>query len=262
MSDPGVSVSSDEDPVAEVIDEEIVPPISTRDLMVTLATAGVPLAAFFVLPFDGRGGRVLALIMVLGTVALMLPLSIHQARTAAPQRTSAARRHPLPRCSVTGDPRGSVLGRLLRARHQSYDHQIERHPSNELDALYFTVTVMATVGFGDITADRSVERAGPVTGQMVVNFAILAVALRLVSWALREREGGATARRRLSQPPGSRRSAPARRLSPRLTIVHACVATRVRRRARLPLPVLILAIVAVVFFASAAARTDLARSVG
>ncbi len=199
MSDPGVSVSSDEDSVAEVIDEEMVPPISTRDLMVTLATAGVPLAAFFLLPFDGRGGRVLALIMVLGTAALMLPLSIHQARRVLHSE------HPLLdaiRCLLSGLVMLVVsFSAAYYVLAESYDDQMSGIET-KIDALYFTVTVMATVGFGDITATGQGARA-LVTGQMVVNFAILAVALRLVSWALREREGGAAARRRLSQPPRS-----------------------------------------------------------
>jgi hypothetical protein len=56
------------------------------------------------------------------------------------------------------------------------------------------VTILATVGFGDITADGQWARA-IVTGQMVVNFAVLAVALRVVSWALKERGQDAFARR-------------------------------------------------------------------
>ncbi len=52
--------------------------------------------------------------------------------------------------------------------------------------MYFTVTILATVGFGDITATGQLSR-GLVTLQMVVNFAVLAVALRVVTWAIKER---------------------------------------------------------------------------
>jgi hypothetical protein len=50
------------------------------------------------------------------------------------------------------------------------------------------------VGFGDITADGQWAR-GIVSGQMIVNLAVLAVALRVVSWALKERGDEAIARR-------------------------------------------------------------------
>jgi hypothetical protein len=66
--------------------------------------------------------------------------------------------------------------------------------ATKLDALYFTVTILATVGFGDITATGQVAR-GVVTAQMIVNLAVLAVALRVVSWALKERGADAIARR-------------------------------------------------------------------
>jgi hypothetical protein len=59
------------------------------------------------------------------------------------------------------------------------------------DALYFSVTVMATVGFGDIHATDTVSRL-LVTGQMVLNLVYIGTALRLLS-TLRDApsEGGA-----------------------------------------------------------------------
>lgn len=52
------------------------------------------------------------------------------------------------------------------------------------DALYFTVTVFATVGFGDITAVSQAARL-LVTGQMVGDLLLLGVALRVVVTAVR-----------------------------------------------------------------------------
>ncbi len=71
----------------------------------------------------------------------------------------------------------------------------------KLDALYFTITIMATVGFGDITASGQMARA-LVTGQMVVELRDSRRGVRLVSWALRER-AGSTLRQRLDQRPRS-----------------------------------------------------------
>ncbi len=56
-------------------------------------------------------------------------------------------------------------------------------PLTRTDALYFTVTVFATVGFGDITAVSQAARL-LVTGQMVGNLLLLGVALRVVMTAV------------------------------------------------------------------------------
>lgn len=65
----------------------------------------------------------------------------------------------------------------------------------KIDALYFTVTTAATVGFGDITADGQVARL-IVTLNMVFNIVALGATVRLVSWAARQRldEGAGIAR--------------------------------------------------------------------
>ena len=52
----------------------------------------------------------------------------------------------------------------------------------KLDALYFTVTVVSTVGFGDITAVGQTARA-VVTIQMIFDLAFLAIAVRVLARA-------------------------------------------------------------------------------
>jgi hypothetical protein len=52
-------------------------------------------------------------------------------------------------------------------------------PLTRTDALYFTVTVFATVGFGDITATTEVTRA-LVTGQMVAGIVVVGIGARLI----------------------------------------------------------------------------------
>ena len=62
---------------------------------------------------------------------------------------------------------------------------------SKLDSVYFTITVFATVGFGDITATSPESRAA-VTIQMVVNVLVLSVGLRVilgVVQAARQRAG-------------------------------------------------------------------------
>jgi len=68
---------------------------------------------------------------------------------------------------------------LSRADAASFSEQLER-----VDALYFTVTTISTVGFGDITARSDAARI-LVTVQMLVDIALLAGLARLVILATR-----------------------------------------------------------------------------
>jgi hypothetical protein len=52
------------------------------------------------------------------------------------------------------------------------------------DALYFTVTVFSTVGFGDITAKTETARL-VVTGQMIADLVILGLAIKIIVGAVR-----------------------------------------------------------------------------
>ena len=51
------------------------------------------------------------------------------------------------------------------------------------DGLYFTVTVLSTVGFGDITAKTQAARL-VVTGQMIADLVILALAIKVIVGAV------------------------------------------------------------------------------
>lgn len=58
----------------------------------------------------------------------------------------------------------------------------------KVDAVYFTVTTAATVGFGDITADGQAARL-LVTINMVFNIVALGATVKLIGWAARQRIG-------------------------------------------------------------------------
>jgi voltage-gated potassium channel len=63
------------------------------------------------------------------------------------------------------------------------------------NALYFTVTVFATVGFGDITPTTAAARL-VVTGQMIVDLMIIGLGARIILGAI-------TRGRQRRQPPGT-----------------------------------------------------------
>jgi voltage-gated potassium channel len=67
-------------------------------------------------------------------------------------------------------------------------------PLSRTDAIYFTVTVFATVGFGDITAKTEVARL-VVTGQMIADLIVLGLGVRVLV--------GAVQRGRQRQPTGT-----------------------------------------------------------
>jgi hypothetical protein len=56
-------------------------------------------------------------------------------------------------------------------------------PLSHTDALYFTVTVFATVGFGDITAKTEAARL-VVTGQMIGDLIIIGLGVRVIVGAV------------------------------------------------------------------------------
>ena len=58
-------------------------------------------------------------------------------------------------------------------------------PLTHTDALYFTVTVFATVGFGDITAKTEAARL-VVTGQMILDLIIIGIGARIILGAVRQ----------------------------------------------------------------------------
>jgi hypothetical protein len=57
-------------------------------------------------------------------------------------------------------------------------------PLDRVSAFYFTVTILATVGFGDIAAHSDVARL-VVTVQMVLDLTLIAVIARVFVWAAR-----------------------------------------------------------------------------
>ena len=58
-------------------------------------------------------------------------------------------------------------------------------PLTHTDALYFTVTVFATVGFGDITAKTEAARL-VVTGQMILDLIIIGIGAKIILGAVRQ----------------------------------------------------------------------------
>ena len=72
-------------------------------------------------------------------------------------------------------------------------------PLTRTDALYFTVTVFSTVGFGDITAKTEAARL-VVTGQMITDLVVIGLAVKVIV--------GAVKRGRQQRPTGAAAAQP------------------------------------------------------
>jgi voltage-gated potassium channel len=62
-------------------------------------------------------------------------------------------------------------------------------PLTRTDALYFTITVFSTVGFGDITAKTEAARL-VVTGQMIVDLVAVGLAVKVIVGAVKRGRSG------------------------------------------------------------------------
>jgi voltage-gated potassium channel len=62
-------------------------------------------------------------------------------------------------------------------------------PLTRTDALYFTVTVFSTVGFGDITARSETARL-VVTGQMIADLIVLGLGIKIIIGAVKRKKAG------------------------------------------------------------------------
>jgi len=168
--------------------------------------AGALVGVYLALPV---GSRLWPVGLLLGAVVvvLMAPFLVRQARRI--------RRSTRP---VVDAARAIVLLVTLPVvGFASTYYAIAQHTRGQIDAietkvdaLYFTVTVLSTTGFGDIAPTGQLARAAT-TAQMVFDVLILAVGVRLVTWAVRNRTPDSPATPPRSSP---RRPAPRPSLFP------------------------------------------------
>jgi hypothetical protein len=148
------------------------------------------IVAYFVMPLDGPWAETLAVVLVAGAAILLVPLALRRAglvlRAENPLLIAIQSLFTLLTLLVVSF---STVYYVLATQTDDQVSGIE----TKLDGVYFTMTILSTVGFGDITATGQWGRAA-VTINMIVNLVLVAVALRLFSWALNKRELPITSR--------------------------------------------------------------------
>ena len=167
---------------------------SYRHLAMTLVLVIVATAVYFAVPVPGRMKEFWWAVLFSGGVAVLGLLIL-----------LAIRR--LLRAGEGARIRALVLLLVLTVLWFSWcDHSVARLPGQfagldtKIDALYFTVSTLSTVGFGDVHATGQLARAA-VTVQIVFNLVFIGLAVGTVSGFVRTR-----ATRRLQ--PGQRRDEP------------------------------------------------------
>jgi voltage-gated potassium channel len=185
---------------------------SRRDVIASIARVGLSAAvlfgAFALAPLDFRGRDVLGVRLAACVVLPMLILAVARSpypRLRAFEAVSIS--FPLLICLFA-----STYYAMGRASPASFNETLTR-----TDALYFTVTVFATVGFGDVAASSQAARIG-VTVQMLADLLLIGVIARVLLGTARQRRAALeaapprTTGHPVSSPPRSpRRRAPGAR---------------------------------------------------
>jgi UDP-N-acetylmuramyl pentapeptide phosphotransferase/UDP-N-acetylglucosamine-1-phosphate transferase len=139
------------------------------------ASTAALVAIYYVLPLDRTSASWAIVMLGVGLVGLVV-LVAFQVRSIVKATYPALR-------AVGALARSAPLFLLLFAATYFLMGTISEsnfsEPLTRTDALYFTVTVFATVGFGDITAMTEGARA-LVTGQMVAGIVIVGIGARII----------------------------------------------------------------------------------
>ena len=140
-----------------------------------VASIAVVVMAYYLLPFDRSSTGAAVTWLVIGLVLLM-GLIAFQVRMII--------RSPFPNLRAV-EALATSLSLLLVLFAGTYVAMAAHSAGNfgehltHTDALYFTVTVFSTVGFGDITAKTEAARL-VVTGQMITDLIVLGVGIKII----------------------------------------------------------------------------------
>jgi voltage-gated potassium channel len=150
-----------------------------QGLLRALGSTVVLLAIYYLLPLDHYSTVVAATTLVIGLV-LLIALIGFQIRTII--------RSPFPGLRAI-EALGTSLPLFLLLFASTYVVMAAisagsfNQPLTHTDALYFTVTVFATVGFGDIVPKTETARL-VVTGQMAADLVIIGIGAKIILGAV------------------------------------------------------------------------------
>ena len=144
-------------------------------LMRATAATAVLVAAYYLLPLNHLAGVPLGVILVVGLVVLTA-MSVYQIRAIVSASYPGIR--AIEALAATAPLFLLLFAAIYFLMAQADLSNFNVHSLTRTDALYFTVTVFATVGFGDIVATTQLARL-VVTVQMILDLGVLGLGLRV-----------------------------------------------------------------------------------
>jgi hypothetical protein len=149
--------------------------VSAAALRATLAAA-VLIALYYLLPLDLGDVDASAFVKLAFGAVVFLGLMTWQLRAITQSGTPGLRALEALGLAV---PLFLLVFATVYFLMSSADASNFTAPLSRTDALYFTVTIFSTVGFGDITAQAESARL-VVTGQMMLDLIVLGVGVRII----------------------------------------------------------------------------------
>src|SRR4051794_4219577 len=138
-------------------------------------TTIVLIAAYYLLPLDRLSGLWLALSLAVGLLALT-GISAYQVRAIIRHPHSAVR--AIEALAITVPLFLLLFAATYFMMAQANADNFNVHSLTRTDSLYFTITVFATVGFGDISATSQVARIA-VMAQMILDLLVLGLLVKV-----------------------------------------------------------------------------------
>jgi len=151
-----------------------------RGLLRALATTVVMVVLYYVLPLDRRSDTSVFVVLAIG-IGLLATMIAWQVRAIEASDYPGIR-------AVQALASTTPLFLLLFASTYFIlsrgDAAMFVEPLDRSDALYFTVTIFATVGFGDISAQAETARL-VVTVQMLLDLVVLGLGIQVILGAVK-----------------------------------------------------------------------------
>ena len=139
------------------------------------ATTIVLIAAYYLLPLDRLSGVSLAVSLVVGLLALTV-VAAYQVRAIIRHPHSGVR--AIEALAITVPLFLLLFAATYFLMAQADVGNFNVHSLTRTDSLYFTITVFATVGFGDISATSQAGRVA-VMVQMILDLLVLGLLVRV-----------------------------------------------------------------------------------
>jgi hypothetical protein len=140
-----------------------------------LAVATVLTFLYYVLPFDHLADTHLWIVITLGLV-ILTAVTTREVRAVLTARQPAVR--AIQALLVIGPLFLFLFAATYSVMSQADAHNFNVSDLTRTDALYFTVTTFATVGFGDIVATSQTARV-LVTIQMILDLILIGAVVRI-----------------------------------------------------------------------------------